>query len=92
MAAPDAVEIGAFLRAARERQGTYSQEQAAAQVGTTARTIYSWEKGTVTPPAETFFALVALYKADLRKLVRQFPLSPRDAGGGRGRTGGATGT
>lgn len=56
-------QIGAWLKAMRERQGKYSQEQVAPLVGTTGRTIYSWEKG-IAPPVDKFLGLVALYEAE----------------------------
>lgn len=62
--APNASQIGEWLRDARKRQGQYSQEQAAHEVGTTARTVYSWEKGEAAPPIDMFLRLAALYKAD----------------------------
>lgn len=59
----DAEQIGVILREAREGQGEYSQEQAAVKVGTTGRTLGSWERGVVAPPTDTFFALLELYGA-----------------------------
>jgi DNA-binding XRE family transcriptional regulator len=68
-----AAQIGAFLREARRRQGAFSAEQAAVAVGTTGRTMGTWERGEVAPPADTFFALVALYGADVRDVLAVAP-------------------
>ena len=67
---PDAKRIGGWLKAARERQGRYSQEQAAPAVGTTTRTMGGWERGETMPPADKFLALVLLYGADLSTLLQ----------------------
>lgn len=67
---PDAARIGEWLEAARRRHGQYSQEQAAAQVGTTSRTMGAWERGETVPPTDQFIALVQLYKADPMELFR----------------------
>jgi transcriptional regulator with XRE-family HTH domain len=67
----DAKRIGEWLREARKTQGQFSQEKAAGKVGTTARTLYAWETGEAAPPTDTFFALVALYGADILTLVPQ---------------------
>lgn len=66
---PDAEQIGGWLKTARERQGKYSQEQAAPLVGTTTRTIGGWERGETVPPADKFLGLVLLYEADLIQLL-----------------------
>lgn len=67
--AVDAIQIGAWLRVARKRQGQFSAEQAAVRVGTTGRTMGTWERGEVAPPADTLLALVALYEANITELV-----------------------
>jgi DNA-binding XRE family transcriptional regulator len=79
----DAERIGKWLRAARERQGMYSQEQAAHQVGTTVKTMGSWERGIVAPPSDTFLALVLLYRANILELlaIRATPSSTKAASG-----------
>lgn len=71
---PTASQIGAALRAWRERR-RIAREKAAPIADTTTRTLARWEEGTgdVTPPAHQFFALLALYDvadeelADLRR-------------------------
>lgn len=104
---PDKVGIGAWLEAERKRHGQHSREQVAHLVQTTARTVYDWEKGKSSPPADKFFALVALYGAapQLRTLLNGAGgpegLAVHDAtaearaaaaNAGRGRRGKSTGT
>lgn len=85
---PDAKRIGGWLKAARERHGQYSQEQAAPLVGTTARTIGAWERGETAPPADKFLALVLLYEANVLQLLARRPKSAAGTGAGsdEGRT------
>lgn len=59
--APTAEQIGEWLERERRRDGRFSQEQAAQRVGTTARTLWSWEKGKAPPPTDKFLALCLLY-------------------------------
>ena len=56
------------MKNARTEQGRYSQEQAAHAVGTTTRTLYSWEKGVASPPIDAFLRLASLYGADPAEL------------------------
>jgi transcriptional regulator with XRE-family HTH domain len=64
-----AVQIGELLREARKAHGEYSAEQAAVKVGTTGRTMGTWERGEVAPPSDTFLTLVQLYRAEKKLLV-----------------------
>lgn len=66
---PDASQIGAWLKAAREEQGAYSQEGAAHAVGATVRNLWNWENGKHAPPSDRFLALVKLYRAEKKLLV-----------------------
>lgn len=78
---PTASQIGEWLRAARLR-AKKTREEAAPQVGTTIRTLARWEDGEAAPPADQFFAMVLLYRADvLTLLARKF----RGGEGGTGR-------
>lgn len=85
---PDASQIGDFLRRARERQGELSQEAAAQYVGVTARTMWGWEHGKGTPPAETFFRLVLRYDANVLELLAIRATPPKKT---KGEAGGETG-
>lgn len=66
----DAELIGAWLREARKAHGRFSAEQSAVQVGTTGRTMGTWERGEVAPPADMLLALARLYGADIGELLR----------------------
>jgi transcriptional regulator with XRE-family HTH domain len=103
---PDAARIGAFLKAARETHNqrvekgqrlaptetadTLSQEQAAARVNSTTRTMGGWERGETVPPTDQFLALVYLYGADILQLLAIRSTKADVAGargeGGQGRT------
>lgn len=76
---PDAARIGAWLKVQRERHGQLSQEQAAARVESTARTVGAWERGETAPPADKFLALVQLYNAEGRVTELLEPTLPPDA-------------
>lgn len=69
MAAPLISQIGSWLKRARVAQSRFSQEQAAVALGVTARTLGSWERGRVAPPADVLFRAANLYGADIASLL-----------------------
>lgn len=66
--APDASQIGAWLRRHRDT-ADMSIEVAAHIIGVSERTLRAWEKGKNAPPVDRFLALALLYKADVLELL-----------------------
>jgi DNA-binding XRE family transcriptional regulator len=56
-------KIGQDLRRARLRAGV-SIPEAAKAIGVTRMAIYSWEKGSRVPSADTYLMLIRLYEPD----------------------------
>lgn len=69
----DQKSIGRFLRELRVGRGL-TQEQAAAELGVSARTVSRWETGTNLPDLEVLVCLADFYGVSIREVLDGIPM------------------